>query len=201
MNNLSLQETAEELKKIPGNVRGDIIIGTLRYIHEVKGKQGLEKVKDKVKSLGFSQSLEKITPLEWYPEALSVMIILSAKEIFQWSQEDVFRMGKDSTKTSFVIKTIMKYFVSIDRAFEEASRYWEKYFDFGSLKVSQTDKKNKKMSVIIEGHYFHPDICSYQAGFMLKIAQLTIGQENVSIEETKCFFKGDPYHEYLINWQ
>jgi hypothetical protein len=201
MNSLSLQETAEELKKIPGNVRGDIIIGTLHYIREIKGKQELEKVKDKVKSLGFSQSLEKIIPLEWYPEALSVIIILSAKEIFQWNQEDIFKMGKDSTKTSFVIKTIMRYFASIDRTFEEASKYWGKYFDFGSLKISQLDKKNKKISVIVEGYYFHPDICSYQAGFMLKIAQLAIGQENVSIEETKCFFKGSPHHEYLINWQ
>jgi len=196
-----LKEAIEKIKEIPGNVRGDIIISNLLYIRSKKGDIGLNKVKEKVKELNFSQSLDKIRALEWYPESLSVSIILSAKEVFNWTEKDVFEMGNSSTKTSFIMKALMRYFISIDKVFEEASRYWDKYFDFGKLNILEKDKKNKRIVISVEGHNFHPDICIYQAGFMLKIAQLSIGQKEVEIKETKCFFKGDNCHEYLITWQ
>ncbi len=196
---MTLKETVEDLKKIKGNVRGDIILGTLSYIREKKGKEGLKAVKEKVREFGFSNSLEKIFPLEWLPEALSVAIILSAKEIFKWDDNDIFEMGNFSIRYSFVARTTIKYFVSLEKAFKEASKYWEKYFDFGNIEIKE--KREKSIRVAVNDYRFHPDICKYHAGFMLKIAQLALGKEDISIKEVKCLFKGDSHHEYLISWK
>jgi predicted hydrocarbon binding protein len=197
----SLKETAERIRQMPGNVRGDIIMGNLFYIRENHGEEQLKKVKERIKDFRYFDSLDNITPLKWYPEALSVMVILCAKDVFGWTKKDLFEMGSVSTKTSFVIKTIMKYFVSLEKVFQEASKYWEKYFDFGRLEAVEINEKEKRVIVIVKDYEFHPDICSYHAGFMLKIVQLTTGKQDVNIKETKCFFEGDGHHEYLITWK
>ncbi len=178
----SLRETAEHLRDFKGNVKGDIILGTLSYIHAKKGEEGLNLVKEKIREFEYP-SLDEITSLGWYPESLSVMVILSAKEIFEWDDDDIFEMGGSSLKTSFIIKTLIKHFVSLKRAFKEIPKYWDKYFDFGSLKVMEANEKRKIARLAIKGHHFHPDICRYQAGFMTKITQLISGKKNVKVEK------------------
>lgn len=36
--------------------------------------------------------------------------------------------------------------------------------------------------------------------YLSQIVQLAIGSKNVKVTETKCVYKGDPYHEYLLTW-
>ncbi len=198
---MSLEQEIEKFKNKQGNVRGDIILGTFSYIKEKQGEQGVQLVKEKVKVLGFSDSLDKIIPLGWYSEALSVAIIICAKDLFKWTTDDIFKMGNASTKYSFVIKTIIKYFASLEDTFKGVSRNWEKYFDFGSLEIKDVDIKNKKASLVIKDYNFHPDICHYHRGFILKVAQLSLNKEEVNVEEIKCYFNNAPYHEYLISWK
>ncbi len=197
---MSLKDTADNLKKTKGNVRGDIVLGSFAYIKEKEGEEGIKKVKERLIELNYDNSLDRLSPMEWYPEHLSVMVILAAKEIFNWQKEDIFEMGKTANKQSFITKTVIKYFVSVERAFKEASRYWDKYFDFGALEPIEMDKKKKIIKIAIKGHKFHPDICHYQAGFISKIAQLALGKR-VDVTETECPFKGGSDHEYLISWR
>ena len=198
---LSLEEISRDLRQKNGNARGDIIIGNLSYIQQEKGDEGLKLIKNKIKELGYTDDLDKIKPLEWYPESMSAMIIISAKEIFQWENKDIFIMGNLTTKYSLVMKMLIKYFSNLEMVFAEASKYWEKYLDVGRLEAVEINDKKNFMVLVIKDYNFHPDICFYHAGRMLKIAQLSLGKENVNIEETKCTFKGDPYHEYLITWK
>jgi len=198
---ISLKEISQQLRKKEGNARGDIILGNFSYIRQKEGEVGIAAVKRKIKELGYPINVDKIKPLEWYPESFSVMVILAAKEVFQWKDEDVFEMGKQTTKHSLVMKMLIKYFSSLEMVFTEASKYWEKYLDVGKLKIIKINNKEKFILLTIEGYNFHPDICLYHAGKMLQIAQLCLNKKDIRIEETKCAFKGDLHHEYLINWK
>ena len=200
-NQAPLKEISRQLKQKKGNVRGDIILGNFSYIRQEKGEIGLEKVKKKVKEFGYSVDINRIKPLEWYPESLSVMVILVAKKVFQWEDEDIFEMGKQTTKYSFIMKMLIKYFSSLRMIFTEASKYWEKYLDVGKLEIIEVDEKKKFIILTIKDYDFHPSLCFYHAGKMLQIAELCLDKKDIKIEEIKCLFKGDPYHKYLISWK
>lgn len=195
---IDLGKIAEEMKDKKGNVRGDVISGTLSYIRREKGGEGVEKIKKKLEEMSLKFDIEDIKPLGWYPEKLSVIIILSAKELFGWTRDDIFRMGKSATSYSFVVKIIMRYFASLDMIFKEIPKYWEKYFDFGELEVVET--RNDKVIIRIKDHKFHPDICSYHAGYLSRIAELCLGVKDIKVKEEECVFEGGRWHEYSINW-
>lgn len=194
------KELTEELMRIEGNVKGEVIRINFLYIREKKGEKGVELVEERLKELGYPIKAERIKTFAWYPEALSVLLILVAKDIFQWQDSDIFDMGNSAPKYSFIVKLLIRYFVSPQKSFRESPRYWRKHFDFGELETIEFNEKEKYLILRVKGYAFHPTICFFHKGFFLKIGQFVINSEKLSIKETKCVYKGDPYHEYLISW-
>jgi predicted hydrocarbon binding protein len=195
------KEEADKLMKIPGNVKGAVILADLEYIKRKGGEEAIEKIEKRLKELGYPFSLERIKPMNFYPEALSVLVILLAKEVLNLDKEGIFEMGKAAPKLSLFIKLLTRFFISIKRCLEEAPRYWQRHFDFGSLEAKEFNEKEQYAIIRIKGYKFHPLMCYYHKGYFLEIAQLALGKRLVKIEETKCVFKGDPYHEYRITWK
>ncbi len=188
--------------KIKGNVRGEIIIANALYIKEKRGEQGLMELENTLKELGYPIEFKTVKPLEWYSEALSSLAVITAKEIFSWSNDDIFEMGKSAPKISLiVIKLFLKYLVSIRRIFEMAPVYWQKYFDTGRLESVEINEEKKFAIVRVRDHLYHPLICIYEAGYFLGVIQLTGRLNGLTITETNCEFRGDPFHEYILRWQ
>jgi len=199
--NISLKEEADRLMRLKGNSRGEILRTHAIYILYRKGEEGLREVEKKMEELGYPLRFKGIHPLSWYPEALSVLVILCAREIFKWKDSDIFDMGNSAPKYSFIVKLLMRYFVSLRRCFEEAPNYWREHFDFGEMEASEISEKEKYLVVRAKGYKFHPLICNFHLGYLLRIAQFIIKNEKIAIEETKCIHKGAPYHEYVISWK
>lgn len=199
--NLSLKEIADKLMEIKGNVRGEVIRNDFNYIRYREGEEGVRKVEEKLKELGYPLKFKEIRPMEYYPEALSVLVIFLAKEIFQWTESDIFDMGNSAPKYSFFTKLLMRYFLSLKKCFEESPNYWKAHFDFGSLETVEFNEKEKYAIIRIKGYKFLPIMCFYHAGYFLRIVQFILKNENPTIEETKCVYKGAPYHEYKIKWK
>ncbi len=195
------KEEAQRLLKIPGNVKGAVILANLEYLRRHKGVEGEELLKQRLKELGVDVLPDKIRPMDLYPEGYSVLIILLIKEILGLDEKGVFEMGKSAPKLSFFIKLLTKYFASLKRCFEEAPKYWDRHFDFGKLEPVELNEKEKYVIIRVKGYKFHPIMCHYHKGYFLQIAQLALGKRSAKIEETKCVFRGDPYHEYLIKWE
>lgn len=195
------KEEAQRLKKIPGNVKGAVILADLEFVKQKGGKEAIEKLQKRVQELGFEVNLEEIKPMEFYPEALSVLVILLAREILHLDKEGIFEMGKNAPKLSMFIKILTKFFFSLKKCFQEAPRYWERHFDFGELETVEFNEREKYAIVRVKGYRFHPIMCLYHKGYFSQIAQLALGQRPVEIKETKCVFWGDPYHEYVIKWK
>ena len=198
--NTSLKEELKEIMKITkGKVRGAAIQTHVYYIQEKKGKMGVRMVEEKLRELGCFIELNKIKAMEWYPTGFADLVIVVAKKIFNWTDKDVFDMGNNAPKYSFIVRLLMKYFLSPQRVFKESPKYWRKHFTSGVLETQQFNEKEKYMVVRLK-HRCHPTLCTFYRGYFLRIAQYTIKSEKITIEETKCMTKGEPYHEFIIKW-
>ncbi len=193
-------QSFERMEKIEGNVKGDAISLHVNYIRNIKGDEGIEKVEKRMEELGYPFNLNEIKKLNWYPIFTADLVVLVAKEIFNWSDEDIFAMGKESLKTSFILRLLSRYMFSIDKLFGGASYIWKRYFDFGEMK--STEMSDDYIVLRLSGYEVHPLICQqFYPGFFVGLVEMCLPDKKIKIKETKCFFKGDLYHEYLIRWE
>lgn len=198
----SLQDEIDILMKKKGNTKGSELITFARYIEEKYGKDGVKAIETKLRELGYPFKFDDVKALgEWYPEALNVSAILIARDLFKWTKSDFFKFGYDSPKYSFLVKVLIKYFVTL-KTFESESRtYWSKFMDFGELEWAEINEAKKYVVLRLKGYDMHPDMCEYYRGFFLKMSENVVKGENVKVEETRCIYKGDPYHELLVTWE
>lgn len=195
------KEEVDEIMKIPGNNRGAILQTHAVYIRHKQGDEGVKMLEEKLKELGHPLKFEEVKPLSWYSEALSILIMVAAKDIFNWTDADIFEMGNMAPKSSFIVKLFIKYFVSLQKCFEQVPEHWRKNADYGEMEAHELNEKEKYVILWVKNSKSHPVSCIYRAGYFLRIAQFVIKSKKITIEETKCMFKGDPYHEYIIRWE
>jgi hypothetical protein len=198
-------ETAEELvKKIKNNsgkVKAEVIRIEKEYILQKEGEEGLLKVKERMKELGVEMDFQKLDSLTWEKEWKNSLMVVVAKEVFNWTEDDVFEMGRYSPRASFFIKSIIQYLVSIEMVFNNMGKYWDKHHDFGALDAIEISQEKKHLIMRKKGFFTHPLMCIYHAGYFKGVAEFVIKSKNVNIEEVKCVHKGDDYDEYKITWE
>ena len=195
-----LKEEAEKLAKIPGNSRGEILRTHFNYIKIKKGEEGLKQVLCMMERLDYPIKLKEINSLSWYPEYLGVLVILVAKELFKWNDSDIYNWGYETPKFSFIVRMVMKHFLTLKITYQKAPVYWQEHYDFGELEVPDFSEKEKYFIIRVKGYKFHPIVCEFHKGYYVKIAEFGSRNKKFFIEETKCMFRGDPYHEFKTNW-
>ena len=191
----------KEIIQTEGNTRGAIFQSHADFIQDKKGEEGLRAVEEKMAELGYPVNFKKIKPGEWYPEALSVLIMLTVKDLFGWTDKDIFEMGSFAPRNTFVSRVLMRYFVSMKRFMLEVPKYWKKHLDIGELEVVEFDEEKKYIILREKGFKFHPILCIYHAGYYRGITKYMVKSQEISAEETRCVFRGDPFNEYLIKWK
>lgn len=197
----SLNTEASRVMGLKGNTRGGILRANINYIKFREGENSIALVEKKLAELGFPVSIRKFKLLKWYPEALSVLVVLVAKDVFGWSDKDIFDMGNSAPKDSLMVQLLMRHFSSSRQSFQEMPKYWRANFDFGELESFGFDEQSKNFTIRITGYNFHPVMCIYHSGYFLRIAQFIIRSDEINIEEKKCAFDDSPYHEYEIKWK
>lgn len=191
----------EKIIQVEGNTRGAIFQSHASFIQDKKGQEGLTAVEKKMAELGYPIIFKKIKTGEWYPESLSVLIMLSVENLFNWTEKDIFEMGSSAPKHTFISKILMRYFISLERFIAEVPKHWRKHLDFGELKAVQFDEKKKYIILQEKVPKFHPILCVYHTGYYQGITKYIIKSQKIYVEETKCIFKESPYNEYLIRWE
>ena len=169
-------------------------------IREKEGQEGVEKVEKKLEELGYPIKFSKVKSMDWEDEALSTLVLLTMKEVLGWTDEDIFYTGWFAPRNSFIIKVLVRYFVSVEKAFDNAAKYWRKHFNFGELEPVSLDKENRRAVIRVKGYDFHPIICIYWMGYFTSVVELSLPKSKVDIKEVKCVYKGDEYHEFEITW-
>jgi len=198
---ISLKEEKEKIFQLAkGYVRAATIQTHYNYIREKEGEEGVKKVQEKLKELGGYIDPQKLDPLAWIPLAPVDLVIVVAKDVFNWTDQDIFNMGNSAPKYSFIVKILMKTFLSIEKTFRVCPEYWRKHFTSGELISYKLNKKEKYLVLRLK-HPCHPLLCVFYKGYFLRIGQYVIKSKKITIKETKCMSKGAPYHEFVISWE
>ncbi len=196
-----VKKTAEELMVFKGKVRGEKFRTHAAYINQKEGEEGLRAIEKRLEELGYPFKFDDIRSLDWYPAGYSPLIMILAKDIFGWTDKDIFDMGYSAPKYSFIFKMALRWAISVERMAEESPSYWRKHYDFGEIEAADVDNEKKQVVSKISGFKLHPIMCSYLQGYILRMLQYVIKDgDNAKIKETKCIHKGDPYEEYVIKW-
>ena len=196
--------TEEEIKKemeLPGLTRG--FQGDLNYVLEKKGPEGVKKVEKETEKLGYPIKYEDLSESKWYPIGLRMVSLYSILAAFDWGKKELAELAECVPKVSFVMKFFMRYFASPQKTFKVAAPIiWKRYFNVGAFETVYFKRTGKDGYAVLRIKDFRSSsiFCFFLGHFFIGAFKLAARFKEVDFEETKCVFKGNPYHEYLIKW-
>ncbi len=201
MENIELKERIKELLQKNGNIKGETFNFILQYLQKKEGDDALIKLKNRLEELEVPIDIEKIKSFSLIKDSILAAIMIVIKDIFNWTDEEIYEMGKAEPKNSLLVRLSMKYLVSVEKTFERSPDFWRKFYDFGHLEAVEFNDQEKYFILRIHKYDTDPIMCNYLAGFMHTMVSFSMKEGSASIEETKCIYKGDDYHEYTIKWE
>lgn len=198
------KEDILNIKKIKGQARGQTIKNAFSCIEIGEGKEGLARLKKSLKELDCwleeYDDFKNIKIFKWYPFWYDAAPIIVAADIFSWDEEKIRNFGRCNQKVSFFEKTLLKYFVSLKMVVKLAPDRWKKHYSFGKMQVIDFNPEEKHVVLRLENFFVHPVFCQLLTGYIEAAIKFVILSKNIKVTETKCVFKGDAFHEYLIKW-
>ena len=199
MEQIISQEEFDELMRIKGEIRGVSIKSDLEFILKERGSEDLNKIEKTITNFGYPIAYKEIQILNFYPLGLDAIIMLLAKRMLDFENKDFQKMGRYEAKLSLIMRLFMRYFYSIDRFAKEISSIWRKYFTVGDIKIIEFSKEKKYVILRIENFLCHPLFCQSLIGYFPVVLGMIV-KGSVDCEETKCVYRGDEYHEFLMKW-
>ena len=197
--NIPSADELKELMKNPGQIKGTSFLGDIEYVREKKGEEGLKRVEEETKKLGFPIEYGKIKENDWYSIGLRLVSFTAILNTFGWGEKELAEIAQNSPKVSFIIRFFMKYFVSPEKIFRGAAgRIWKRYYSTGSLRAMDffRDEKGGWAILRVERMKNHPMSCFFIGAFKLSEPRFM----DINFEETKCTYRGDDCDEFLIKW-
>ncbi len=196
------KETAKKLMEIKEEARG-VTLGIDRdYILKEKGEEGLKKLEEELEKLGYPIKYKKIETLAFYPAGLRALSLLAIKKVFNFDDEKIKEIGFLGTKTSLIIKFFIRYVFSFQKVFfEESPKIWREHWTIGKLIPVELNEEKKYAILRLEDFNLHPIYCRFLEGYLSGLFQMMVKSPKITCQETKCSFREDEYHEYLIKWQ
>jgi hypothetical protein len=193
------KEEFNRLINLKGKVRGMAVKGYGDYILKEKGEKGLRKLEETITNLGYPIKYREIKTMDFYPLGLEGISLLVLQRLFNFDDEKIQEMGKFQAKFSIVIRLLMRYLVSIEKAAQGASKMWRSYHTSGDLTITELNKEKRYAILRIENFRVIPSHCHHLIGYFSTIVQLIV-KNKVTCKEIKCPFRGDEYHEFLLKW-
>jgi len=201
MNQELTKEIAKKLMEIKGEARGVVFKTDIEYILGEKGEEGIKKLEDELEKLGYPVKFKEIKTMEFYPVGLRAISLLAIKKVFNFDDEKIKEMGFYGTKISLIIKFFIKYVFSFQRVFfKESPKIWREHWTIGEMAPVELNEEKKYAILRLKDFNLHPIYCRFLEGYISGLIQLMVKSPKIICEETKCTFRGDEYHEYLIKW-
>lgn len=192
------QAELDRITKLPGRVKGTVFQSDASYIFRHFGQEGLLKVENKINEWGQSIKYDSVKAMEAYPAGLRVLSLLAVKEVFNLSDEQIFDMGVEGPKHSFIIKMLLKFFVSLEKIFKAAPLVWRRHWDIGEIELVEINEAGKRVVINLKGIDLDQVFCIYEAGYFAGI--LRLAKPGATATETECVFKGGKVHQYTLTW-
>jgi len=199
MEEVLTKEIVQKLMEIQGEARGTSLKSDGEFILKEEGQKGLARLEKRLNDFGFSIRYKEIRPMDFYPVGLRGIELLAIKELFGFDKEKFRQMGAFQTKISLIVKLFMKFFVSLEMLAKQGPKIWRKYYTTGDFEVIEIDSKKKKVILRLKNFVLHPLHCTLLEGYFGNMIKMVVNVP-VDCKETKCPFKGDEYHEFLLRW-
>ena len=199
MPQIILKDEFDEMTKVKGELRGNGPRNIGEFIFKREGERGLKQVEDLMEKIGYKVEYRKIDPMEFKPLWLVSATLLAAKRLFNFSDDDFQEMGEADVKLTPIQRLFMKCFVSIEQAAKSAPKMWNKYHTEGKIELIEYNEKEKRVILRLTNFGLNEFHCQYLVGYFRAVAQM-VTKGLVDCEETKCIFRHDPYHEFVIKW-
>jgi len=189
---------ADKLMEMNGQVRGAVFETDAEYIKNRFGDEVIKRVESALDKLGYPISYENVKSMQWLPLGLRALSLIVIKDVFNWNDEDVKDMGDAAPKYSFIVKLLMKFFVSPRVAFSHAPEYWVKHYDTGRLEAVELDEATGNAVIHLYDFKVHPLYCRYLEGYFQRLFKFMYPNSRVEIKESRCMCKHDSFHEFLV---
>ncbi|MCD4694589.1 hypothetical protein K8R62_04505, partial [bacterium] len=143
--------------------------------------------------------MEKLGSMEWAPRFLPRIFLIGAIYFFNWTEEEVFDMGKNLMIYSKPIKIFVKWFSSAKSTITKMAKDWNKYYAQGSVNIKEFNE-NKKYSILeIKDFNIHPITIMYYEGIFTKVLEISTGSKKVKVKEIENK-DGHKYHKFKAKW-
>lgn len=191
----------QEIVKLEGQVRGSALNTDAAFIRSREGREGLRRVEDRFKFLGYPLEYRHIKDMGWYPISLRVLSLCAVRDVFRLGEADMKEMGDTAPKFSFIVKVFMKFNDLNDVALDSIPGYWRMHYSIGDMRVGEISENKGYVTLRLENFCIHPVVCSYFEGYLRRLLQFGFSDKQLECSETKCLHKGDELHEYRISWK
>lgn len=198
---IDLKAELEKIKKDQGKQRKQYFDYYVNHINKRYGADGYEKVLRLLSENGFEiPELSDKRAFDWIASTYSSALMVGMAKAFNYKREDFIEMGKELVAFNTLSKWFIKFFVSPKKTIEFAVKNWHRNFSYGRLTLEKYDIQNKTVVLRLWDFDKHPISCDFTIGFFIKMSEIILYQKPKKVEETKCIYQGDEYHEFVIKW-
>lgn len=197
--NMLSKDEIDRIMRTEGKVKGVVFQTDREYVKNHFGEEKLKLVEQKLAEWGQPLIYGKIQALEWLPAGLRALSLLAISETFGLNEDDIRRMGTQAPKFSFIIRTLLGFFLSLEKVVKSSPEIWQRHWTVGKIVIGGIDEKEKVTTLKIENLNLHPLFCKYEEGYFERIMQFV--EPRAKVREVKCGFRGDAYHAYEVSWK
>ncbi len=192
---------ADSIMKHQGMARGTTFQTDAAFIKRNHGEEGIHKIEEEFMKVGYPIDYEKINAMKWYPLGLRVLSLRVIKDVFNLGDEDLKAMGDSAPKYSFIVKLLMKFFVSPSETLKRAPEYWKKHYTVGTIEAAEFKEGEKHITLFVKDFKIDPVFCRYLEGYFRRLIQNLFPNKKVESKEIHCMYKDDTYHEFQMSWR
>lgn len=201
MERVLTKELADKFMSMEGEARGMHLHSDRDYIVDTHGEEGLRKVEDLLKQVGYPIDYRSAKKLGFYPMGMRPLSLAAAQDTFQWGDEGTRDLCKYASGISLIVKLYMKYFYSLDKVAEKAPEMFREYFSVGDLSVTEHSEEEKYAVIQIKNLNLHDVFCKCIEGYLEGFIKMVVKTDEMNCIERKCTFKGDDVHEFYLTWK
>jgi hypothetical protein len=189
LTDLGFRQRAVDLKLVAG------------YIRKKTGEESYAKLLESLNAASFqTPDPSRYADMEWIPAEWPTIFLVGAKKVLGWKNEDFFWMGYVNFSLSAFKKIFMSIFIPPKTIIKKSAEVWSSHFSKGTMVLEKFDEEKREGMVRIYDFRKHYLQCLYMKGGFKKLIELATDSSSVTINESKCVFNGDEYHEFIFKW-
>lgn len=197
-----INETVQDISQIKGFAKAVTLQTDKIYIEIQDSINGISLVEKEMEKMGFSFRFSSpLSPTDLIPLSLRIASLLAIKKVFHLEDHQIKEIGRLATRSSFFTKLTLRYLVSLKKMAREIPRHWQRHYTVGTMDPGELHEGEHFFIVRLRNFMTHPLYCIYLSGYIVGVVELIGTFPNLTIQETKCQYSGDEYHEFRVSWE